>query len=128
MNRRVLLACGYACAALAAACMLIGVENFPGPEPWAVYLGLAVMFALGGAGVGIYEAVEDAIAAELLPSEIRGSGFGTLAVVTGLGDLVSSVLFGWIWASAGISAASICALVPMVAGTGFVLYLARVRG
>jgi MFS family permease len=115
VNRRALLACGYASAALAAVCMLVGVQS---------YVGLALMFALGGMGVGIYEAVEDTIAAELLPPEIRGSGFGALAVVTGLGDLVSSLLFGWIWAALGVAGASVCALIPMVAGIGFMLHLA----
>lgn len=115
VNRRALLACGYASAALAALCMLVGVQD---------YVGLAVMFALGGTGVGIYEAVEDTIAAELLPREIRGSGFGALAVVTGLGDLLSSLLFGWMWASVGVAGASLCALVPMIAGIGFMSHLA----
>ena len=115
MNRRALLACGYASAALAAVCMLIGVQS---------YVGLALMFALGGMGVGIYEAVEDTIAADLLPSEIRGSGFGALAVVTGLGDLVSSLLFGWVWAAFGVAGACLCALIPMVAGIGFMSHLA----
>lgn len=114
-NRRMLLACGYVCAAFAAACMLIGVKS---------YFGLALMFALGGMGVGIYEAVEDTIAAELLPREIRGSGFGALALVTGLGDLVSSLLFGWLWAAVGVAGASVAMLLPMLAGTGFVLHLA----
>lgn len=114
-NRRVLLACGYVCAALAAACMLIGVDS---------RVGLACMFALGGMGVGIYEAVEDTIAAELLPREKRGSGFGALAVVTGMGDLISSLLFGWLWAAVGVAGASLAVLVPMLAGTGFVIHLA----
>lgn len=130
VDRRMLLACGYACAALAAACMLVGVDHFPwGTGLWAVYTGLALMFALGGMGVGIYEAVEDTIAAELLPREVRGSGFGALAVVTGMGDLFSSLVFGWVWAALGVGAASIAALVPMLAGVGFILHLAaRSRG
>ncbi len=112
VNRRALLACGYASAALAAVCMLVGVES---------YVGLALMFALGGTGVGIYEAVEDTIAAELLPREIRGRGFGALALVTGLGDLISSLLFGWVWVGWGVAAASTVALLPMVAGIVFLL-------
>jgi MFS family permease len=114
-NRRVLLACGYLSAALAAVCMIVGVQS---------YAGLGLMFALGGMGVGIYEAVEDTIAAELLPREIRGSGFGALAVVTGLGDLISSMLFGWLWATIGVAGASACILVPMALGTALVLHLA----
>jgi MFS family permease len=115
-NKRLLLCCGYASAAAAAVCMLIGVSG---------YAGLALMFALGGMGVGIYEAVEDAIAAELLPSEIRGSGFGALAVVTGLGDFVSSLLFGWLWSAVGVSLAAACILVPMLLGIGLLLNLVR---
>lgn len=126
VNRRALLAGGYAAAALAVVLMLIGVESLPGGGSlWSVYVGLALMFALGGTGVGIYEAVEDTIAADLLPREIRGRGFGALAIVTGLGDLVSSLLFGWMWAAVGVGGASLCALIPMVAGIVFMLHLAR---
>jgi MFS family permease len=113
-NRRRLLAFGYVCAALAAMCMVFGVES---------YAGLALMFALGGMGVGIYEAVEDTIAAELLPPQIRGSGFGALAVVTGLGDFVSSLLFGWLWAGMGVHLAALAALLPMLGGMALVLHL-----
>jgi MFS family permease len=115
VNRRALLACGYASAAAAAVAMLLGVHS---------YFGLGLMFALGGTGVGIYEAVEDTIAADLLPREIRGSGFGALAVVTGLGDLFSSLVFGWVWAAVGVAPAAAVALVPMAAGIVFMLHLA----
>jgi hypothetical protein len=36
-------------------------------------------------------------AAEYLPAEIRGVGFGLLATVDGVGDLVSSVVVGALW-------------------------------
>ena len=117
-NKRMLLVAGYLAAALAAVCMMAGVDS---------YAGLALMFALGGTGVGLYEAVEDAVAAELLPSSIRGSGFGALAVVTGIGDLVSSVAVGWLWTGFGIEAGVTYALVLMLAGAGFMLYLAGGR-
>ena len=84
-NKRLILVVGYVCAALAALCMIVGIRSIPA---------LAVMFALGGSAVGLYDAVEDAIGAELLPKEIRGSGFGVLAMVTGVGDLLSSVAVG----------------------------------
>lgn len=117
-NKRLLLVAGYMAAALAAVCMVAGVRS---------YVGLAIMFALGGTGVGLYEAVEDAVAAELLPSRIRGSGFGALAVVTGIGDWVSSVVVGWLWTGFGIEVGVIYALVLMIAGAGFMLYLAGGR-
>lgn len=114
VNRRVLVACGYACAASAAAFMIAGAAS---------YLGLGFMFALGGMGVGIYEAGEDTVAAELLPRESRGSGFGALSVVTGMGDFVSSLLFGWLWSAFGAARASICILVPMLIGVTLMFHL-----
>lgn len=116
MNRRLLLVFGYISAALAAVCVFVGVES---------YEGLAIMFALGGIGVGIYEAVEDATAADLLPSRIRGSGFGALAVVTGIGDWLSSFIVGWLWAIAGARIAFGYALVLMIAGASLMFYLSQ---
>lgn len=34
---------------------------------------------------------------ELLPDTFRGTGFGTMAVVNGMGDFVSSRCVGWLW-------------------------------
>ena len=85
---------------------------------------LVAIFAAGGTGVGLYEAVEDATAAELLPPESRGIGFGTLSVVTGIGDLASSLAVGWLWAGFGPRVAFGFAMALMLAGTGFMLYLA----
>ncbi|MBE7560105.1 MFS transporter [bacterium] len=118
INRRLLLVVGYLSAGLAALCMIMGVRS---------QAGLAVMFALGGMGVGLYEAVEDAVAAELLPPAIRGSGFGALAVVTGTGDWLSSVVVGWLWATLGVRVAFSYALVLMVAGALWMLHLSRIR-
>lgn len=111
-NKRMLLVAGYLAAAAAAGCMMAGIQS---------YLGLALMFVLGGAGVGLYEAVEDAVAAELLPCEARGRGFGTLAIVTGLGDMISSAAVGWLWAMAGPVAAFGVAVVLMAAGAALML-------
>lgn len=58
---------------------------------------LAVLFALGGAHIGIVETAQGAIAADLLPAEVRGTGFGMLAAVNGLGDTVSSIVVGLLW-------------------------------
>lgn len=114
-NQRLVLSGGYLCAALAAVGILLGVQSL---------LGLVCIFALGGMGVGLYEAVEDAVAARLLPAPVRGSGFGALAVVTGLGDLFSSFAVGWLWATQGVGVAFGFALLFMAAGTGLMLRLA----
>jgi hypothetical protein len=47
--------------------------------------------------MGFWETVEGSAAAEFLPSEVRGVGFGVLATVNGLGDLLSSALVGVLW-------------------------------
>jgi MFS family permease len=58
---------------------------------------LLLLFMLAGVYLGIEEVVEKAAAAELLPAETRGLGFGALASANGLGDLISSGLAGWLW-------------------------------
>lgn len=62
---------------------------------------LAVAFSLGGACNGMQETLEDSLSAEMLPKESRGSGFGAIATVNGVGDFVSSIAVGWLWAAFG---------------------------
>lgn len=71
---------------------------------------------MGGAYVGIEETIEDSLAAELLPDKLRGTGFGTLAVVNGMGDFVSSLGVGWLWTAFGPAAGFGLALTLMSAG------------
>ncbi len=113
-NKRLLLVVGYSAAVSAALCAACGVQS---------YAGLGIMFALAGTAIGIYEAVEDVIAADLLPSEIRGSGYGALAVVTGLGDLFSSFTVGWLWSVFGTQTAFGVAAALMSTGIVLMLYL-----
>lgn len=81
---------------------------------WAVYAGAyaamgtattPALFAgalLGyGAFYGFTEGVEKALLADLLPAASRGTGFGALQSVLGLGALLSSPLMGLLMASAG---------------------------
>jgi len=109
INKRIMLVAGYSLAALAVFAMAIGIHGLAG---------LAVMFAVAGMAVGTYEAVEDALAADLLHRQVRGSGYGVLAMVTGLGDMLSSVIVGWLWAVFGggiaFSLAGICMLAGIV--------------
>jgi MFS family permease len=91
-NKRTLLAAAYLLGASTALLLAFGSASLPA---------LTLAFALGGAYVGMEETLEDALAAELLPREARGLGFGTLAVVNGAGDLVSSLAVGWLWHAFG---------------------------
>ena len=60
-------------------------------------LKFALVFGFSGVYMGLWETVESAAAATMLPAEIRGTGFGALETVSGLGDILSSVLIGWLW-------------------------------
>ncbi len=116
INRRILLVLGYLSAAVAAGIMVLRLDSLPA---------LISLFALGGIAVGLYETVEDAIVADLVGDVRRGSAYGALAITTGTGDLLSSVLVGWLWAAAGPSVAFGAALAVMVAGTLIVAITAR---
>jgi MFS family permease len=78
-------------------------------------------FLAGGALLAAEEALEGAAAAELLPREQRGSGFGALAAINSAGDLVSSVAVGGLWKVFGPSAGFCAALLPMLAAVLFLL-------
>ena len=92
MNKRVLLAFAYATGASTALLLALNLNSLTA---------LAAVFVLGGAYVGMEETLEDSLAAELLPDVLRGTGFGTMAVVNGVGDFVSSLAVGWLWATIG---------------------------
>ena len=70
---------------------------------------LAILFGLAGIHDAIQQSVEKSLAAELLPARIRGSGFGVLAAVNGIGDLISSVVVGVLWTSVSANAGFIYA-------------------
>jgi hypothetical protein len=57
----------------------------------------AVVFGVSGVYMGFWETVEGSTAAEYLPPAVRGVGFGALATVNGIGDLVSSITVGVLW-------------------------------
>ena len=58
---------------------------------------LAGIFGLAGLVSGIKDTLEGAAAADLVPADHRGLGFGLLGGVNGAGDLVSSLLVGALW-------------------------------
>ncbi len=107
-----ILALGYACTAAAALGMALGAAATPA---------VAAVFVLGGLGVGLSEAVEDARAAALLPEGRKGRGFGLLAAVSGTGDWASSVGVGWLWAWLGPGPAFGAAAGVMLAGAAAML-------
>jgi MFS family permease len=61
-------------------------------------LDYAFLFILAGVETGAIDAVERAYAAELLGEDNRGTGFGLMSTINGIGDFTSSVTAGILWA------------------------------
>jgi MFS family permease len=95
IGKRGILAVGYAIGTVMCAGFIFAL-----PTPRV----LALLFALAGLHGAIQQSIEKSLAAELLPAESRGSGFGVLAAVNGIGDLVSSVAVGVLWSSVSAAA------------------------
>jgi MFS family permease len=112
--RRQVLAAGYAVAGAMALLLVIGSNQLPM---------LVLIFALAGIAVGAEEALEDSLAAELVPRSQHGMAFGTLAAVNAAGDFGSSVLVGLLWSAVSPQAAFGAAAVLFVAGAVMILRL-----
>ena len=88
------------------------------------YWYLAMVFVLGGFYIAIQDALEKAIAADFLPQDLRGTGYGALATVNGIGDFVSSILVGVLWTAISPAAAFGYAAALMLIGA---VVLLRIR-
>ena len=58
----------------------------------------AIVFGFSGLYMGVWETLENSTAATVLPANLRGVGFGVLATVNGVGDFLSSLVVGVLWA------------------------------
>jgi MFS family permease len=90
VGKRGLLAAGYLLATVTYAGFIFEPPTIPV---------LVILFGLAGIHQATQQSVEKSLAAELLPLAARGSGFGVLATVNGIGDLVSSVAVGALWSA-----------------------------
>jgi len=115
IGKRGLLALGYGIAALMGIGWIVAV-----PSVWM----LGLLFALGGTFIAAEDALEGALAADLLPEEVRGTGYGVLATVNGLGDFLSSVIVGALWTAVNPAAGFAYATVLFVVGA-IVIYRVR---
>ena len=118
MNKWILLGIGYGCGAGTALLLASNISSLPL---------LVLAFCMGGAYVGIEETLEDSLAAQLLPAHQRGTGFGTMAVVNGMGDFISSLTVGWLWAVYGPGAGFGFASGLMVFGAFLILQMAKIN-
>jgi MFS family permease len=95
-QRKRVLAAGYALATVTAVLLCFATHSL-----WM----LGLIFILAGLYIGTEEALEDSLAAELVPKEQHGMAFGILAAVNAGGDFVSSIFIGFLWSAVGIQAA-----------------------
>jgi len=58
---------------------------------------VAFLFLIMGISYAIVDGVQRAIVADFLPREIQGTGYGILAAVMGIGNLLSNIVVGFLW-------------------------------
>jgi MFS family permease len=116
LGRRGILVVGY----LLAAVISIGFIFAPARLPELVGL-----FGLAGFYVAIQDTLEKSVAAELLPREIRATGFGVLATVNGVGDFFSSIIVGFLWSEVSPAAGFIYAAALTAMGGLLLLFSSR---
>jgi MFS family permease len=113
-HRKIVLAAGYGLAVVTALLLCTGTHSL-----WL----LGGIFVLAGLYIGTEEALEDSVAAELVPREQHGMAFGTMAAVNALGDFLSSLLVGALWSAVGVGAAFGASAVLFAAGAILILRL-----
>jgi MFS family permease len=111
MDKRTLLAWGYVLGGvtgLAAAALFY----------WHV-TSLAVIglvFLIAGIYIGMEDSLEGAIPADMTASEARGTAYGLMGSVNGVGDLIASALVGTLWTTVSPVIAFASAAVIMFSG------------
>jgi MFS family permease len=88
IGKRTLLGIGYFLFTL----MCLGFILEP-PKLWA----MVILFSLAGIYIAIVDSMERALTGDLLSENLRGTGYGVLSMVNGVGDFVSSFLVGILW-------------------------------
>lgn len=88
IGKKKLLALGYFLIGVSSIGFIFTISNF-------IYL--ALLFLGSGIALAIIDALERTVAADLLPEDLRGTGYGTLSFVNGIGDFGSSSMVGFLW-------------------------------
>jgi len=117
-GRKTMLIFGYTIA------VLTFIGFFLAPSNVVVY---AILFGMCGLFIAAEDTLESAVAGEMVEEELRGLGFGALATMNGIGDLVSSIMIGFIWTFIGYSAGFIIAALIAAAGTILLVWTTRSR-
>ena len=120
LGRRDLLAIGYLAGSLTSL-------GFVAAFLWQLRVVpyLLSLFAIGGFSIAIVDALEKALTADLVHDDlVRGTAYGVLGTVNGVGDLLASVLVGFLWTALSPLAAFGYAALLMAAGA---TVISRVR-
>ena len=88
IGKKALLVFGYFLTGVVSLIFIVDTDNV-------LYLGAC--FAIAGLAIAITDALQGTVIATIVPSEIRGTGYGTLAVVNSIGNFTSSALVGFLW-------------------------------
>ena len=115
-HRKLVLAAGYALAGVAAILLTTAPTDLPQ---------LTIIFVLTGLYVGTEEALEDSLAAEIIPNEQHGMAFGSLAAINAGGDFLSSLVVGFLWSAVSIRAAFSLSAALFFLGAFLILRLRR---
>jgi MFS family permease len=118
-GRKGLLVSGYVLGAITALGCLAAFAWSVAAVPF-----LLAVFAAGGIYVAVEEALEAAMTADLVPPELRGTAFGALGTVNGIGDLFASAVVGVLWTAVSPVAGFAYAAALMLLGGAV---LARLR-
>lgn len=120
IGRRGLLVAGYFAGALAAGGFLAAfVWHLRSPGD------LLPLFVLSGLSIAAVDALEGASASDFVAEEsIRGTAYGVLGAVNGVGDFIASVVVGALWSAISPAAAFAYAAALMATG-GVVLWRVR---
>lgn len=120
LGRRGLLSLGYMAGALASLGFLAA---FLWKLDGMIYLFL--LFGLSGFSIAVVDALEKSVAADLVVKDsTRGTAYGVLGTVNGVGDLAASVIVGTLWTAASPAWAFAYAAILMGLG-GMVIYRVR---
>jgi MFS family permease len=114
MNKKTLLCAGYALFGIMCLLFITSPTSIPM---------LAFLFVLAGVYVGVVDAMERALAADILPLARRGVGYGALATANSFGDLLSSIVVGELWAHVSAAAGFTYAAVFTLLGAFFLFLI-----
>jgi len=112
MEKTKLLAAGYLLGVVTA---VLIAGSLASHDPSLVRL--AAVFACAGLYIAVQDALEGAIPADLVPAQSRGTAYGLMGTVNGVGDLTASALVGSLWTAISPAMAFGCAGSVMLAGT-----------